>query len=65
MITMETLMLGLAILATTLRTYLRRRSVGRLRLEDWCCVGATVRAPLRLGPIRRQAEMVFSNGLWK
>lgn len=53
MITMETLMLGLAIAATTLRTYLRRRSMGRLRVEDWCCVGATVRAlPLRLGPIR-------------
>lgn len=45
MITMEILMLGLAITASTLRTRLRWRSVGRLRVEDWCCIGATVRAP--------------------
>lgn len=54
MITMEVLMLGLSITTTAMRTRLRRRSVGRLRVEDWCCVGATVRAlsppPSTLGP---------------
>lgn len=46
MITLEAIMLGLAITATILRTRLRRRSMGRLRVEDWCCIGATVRALL-------------------
>lgn len=65
MITMEVLMLGLSITTTAIRTRLRRRSVGRLRVEDWCCVGATVRAltPSTLGPDWKNGHP--SNYWWK
>lgn len=64
MITLETLMLALAITATILRTRLRRRSMGRLRVEDWCCIGATVRTSPRL-PGWNQKGQLFFNYLWK
>lgn len=55
MIGMEIAMLVVAMAATVMRTCLRKRSVGRLRMEDWCCIGATVRTPpRRLVSIGRQ-----------
>lgn len=40
----EISLLMLAFLATALRTGLRKTTMGRIRMEDWCCIGATVRS---------------------
>ncbi|KAI5845875.1 hypothetical protein DFP73DRAFT_624790 [Morchella snyderi] len=38
----EISLLVLAFLATALRTGLRKTTMGRIRMEDWCCIGATI-----------------------
>ncbi|KAH8151400.1 uncharacterized protein LAJ45_04604 [Morchella importuna] len=38
----EISLLMLAFLATALRTGLRKTTMGRIRMEDWCCIGATI-----------------------